>query len=85
MERKLSYVVVQEEDAFVARCLDVEVASDGAIEAEAVAALKEALELYFEDHMETLSHLLVWTGRGRQPKWVAEFLSAGGTIEQLAI
>ena len=28
---------------------------------------------------------LVWTGRGRQPKWVAEFLAAGGTIEQLAI
>ncbi len=49
MECKLNYVVVQEEDAFVARCLDVEVASDGATEAEAVAALKEALELYFED------------------------------------
>ena len=28
---------------------------------------------------------LEWTGRGRQPKWVAEFLSAGGNIEQLAI
>lgn len=28
---------------------------------------------------------LVWTGRGRQPKWVAEFLAAGGNIEQLAI
>ncbi len=28
---------------------------------------------------------LEWTGRGRQPKWVAEFLAAGGTIEQLAI
>ena len=57
MERKLKYVVVQEEDAFVARCLDVEVVSDGATEAEAVAALKEALELYFEDHTDTLSHL----------------------------
>ena len=57
MERKLKYVVVQEEDAFVARCLDVEVASDGATEEEAVAALKEALELYFEDHSEALQHL----------------------------
>lgn len=28
---------------------------------------------------------LEWTGRGRQPKWVAEFLAAGGNIEQLAI
>ncbi len=28
---------------------------------------------------------LAWTGRGRQPKWVAEFIGAGGTIEQLAV
>lgn len=46
---ELNYVVFQEEGAFVARCLDVEVASDGATEAAAVAALKEALELYFEN------------------------------------
>ena len=49
MERKLNYVVVQEEGVFVARCLDVEVASDGATEQEALAALQEALALYFED------------------------------------
>ena len=35
---------------FVARCLDVEVISDGATEQEAVANLYDALELYFEDH-----------------------------------
>lgn len=28
---------------------------------------------------------LAWSGRGRQPKWVVEFLSSGGTIDQLAI
>jgi len=28
---------------------------------------------------------LSWTGRGRQPKWVAEFLAGGGSIAQLAI
>jgi DNA-binding protein H-NS len=28
---------------------------------------------------------LQWTGRGRQPRWVSEYLSHGGTIEQLAI
>lgn len=28
---------------------------------------------------------LTWAGRGRQPKWVTEFLAAGGTVEQLAI
>lgn len=48
MERKFNYVVVQEEGAFVARCLDVEIASDGATEQEAIAALQEALALYFE-------------------------------------
>lgn len=28
---------------------------------------------------------LNWTGRGRQPKWVVEFLGAGGTLEQLSV
>ena len=26
-----------------------------------------------------------WTGRGRQPKFVVEFLANGGTLEQLAV
>lgn len=26
---------------------------------------------------------LTWSGRGRQPKWVAEFLQNGGLLEQL--
>lgn len=28
---------------------------------------------------------LAWTGRGRQPKWVAELLASGATLEQLAV
>ena len=28
---------------------------------------------------------LTWTGRGRKPKWVDEFLNNGGTMEQLLI
>lgn len=28
---------------------------------------------------------LTWTGRGRKPKWVAEALSAGKTLSDLAI
>jgi len=48
-ERRLSYVVYQEDDGFVARCLDVNVASEGDTEQEAVDNLREALELYFED------------------------------------
>jgi len=27
---------------------------------------------------------LVWTGRGRQPKWIVAFLANGGTFDQLA-
>ena len=49
MEGELRFEIVQEGDAYVARCLDVEVASDGATENEAIAALQEAMELYFED------------------------------------
>lgn len=44
----LNYVVSPEDGVFVARCLDVEVASDGPTEQEAVANLKEALELFFQ-------------------------------------
>lgn len=28
---------------------------------------------------------LTWAGRGRQPKWVAEHLEAGGSLEDLLI
>lgn len=48
LPQQLGYTVSPEDGVFVARCLDVEVASDGPTEAEAVANLHEALELYFE-------------------------------------
>lgn len=41
--------VTQEDDLYVARCLEVEVTSQGANLEEALANLREALELYFED------------------------------------
>jgi DNA-binding protein H-NS len=28
---------------------------------------------------------LAWTGRGRKPKWVEDWLSGGGTLEQVAV
>lgn len=43
--------VTHEGPWFVARCLDVEVASQGESIEEALANLKEALELYFEDEV----------------------------------
>jgi len=41
--------ITHEDPWYVARCLDVEVASQGETAEEALANLKEALELYFED------------------------------------
>jgi predicted RNase H-like HicB family nuclease len=41
--------VVRDGEWFVARCLEVEVASQGKSVEEALANLTEALELYFED------------------------------------
>lgn len=45
----LQSVVYREGKHFVAQCLNVDVSSFGASEGEALANLKEALELYFED------------------------------------
>ncbi|MBB6122220.1 type II toxin-antitoxin system HicB family antitoxin [Nocardiopsis algeriensis] len=53
MERTLHLAVTVTPDlelgGFVARAVDVEVASQGETEDEALAALTEALELYLED------------------------------------
>ncbi|BDG16280.1 type II toxin-antitoxin system HicB family antitoxin [Thermus brockianus] len=48
MRRKLTAHLWKEGDLWVAQCLAVDVASQGATEEEALANLKEALELYFE-------------------------------------
>ncbi|MCQ4045491.1 type II toxin-antitoxin system HicB family antitoxin [Streptantibioticus rubrisoli] len=45
----LTAAVTHENDWYVARCLQVEVASQGATIEEALDNLREALELYFED------------------------------------
>lgn len=46
----LKYAVWQEGKHYVSQCLNVDVASFGDTEKEALANLKEALELYFEDN-----------------------------------
>lgn len=46
---KLTAAVSNDSPWYVARCLEIEVASQGASVEEALANLKEALELYFED------------------------------------
>lgn len=51
-KKELEIVVYQEDDGFVAQCLNVNVASDGGTAEEATANIKEALELYFENEPE---------------------------------
>lgn len=48
MKRKFSAIVWKEDDIYVAQCLEVDVASQGESEEEALKNLSEALELYFE-------------------------------------
>ncbi|MGI5339663.1 type II toxin-antitoxin system HicB family antitoxin [Streptomyces sp. CA-181903] len=46
---RLTAAVTHEDDWYVARCLEVEVASQGSTFEESLDNLREALELYFED------------------------------------
>jgi predicted RNase H-like HicB family nuclease len=49
MKRTFTAVVWKEGDWFIAQCLEVDVASQGESEEEALVNLREALELYFEE------------------------------------
>jgi predicted RNase H-like HicB family nuclease len=53
MKRPFSAFVWREGDWYVSQCLEVDVASQGKTEDEAVANLKEALELHFEPPLAT--------------------------------
>ena len=46
---RLTAAVVQDGEWYVARCMEIDVASQGGTVDEALANLKEALELYLED------------------------------------
>jgi predicted RNase H-like HicB family nuclease len=50
--RSIKYVVYKEGKYYVSQCLNVDVSSFGESIEEAVANLKEALELYFEEPSE---------------------------------
>lgn len=53
MKRRFSASIVRDGEWFVAQCLDVDVVSQGKTPEEALANLKEALELYFEPPVAT--------------------------------
>ena len=48
MKRRFTATVWRQGDWYVAQCREVDVASQGETEDEAIANLKEALELHFE-------------------------------------
>lgn len=52
---RLTAVVTHEGEWFVARCLEVEVTSQGETIETSLANLREALELYFEDEPPPVS------------------------------
>jgi predicted RNase H-like HicB family nuclease len=53
MKRPFATTVWREGDWYVSQCLEVDVASQGETEDEALANLREALELYFEEPRAT--------------------------------
>jgi predicted RNase H-like HicB family nuclease len=57
VKRTFSARVTQEENWFVAQCLDVDVASQGKSKHEALENLKEALELFFDEPAASLPEI----------------------------
>lgn len=53
MKRPFSATVWREGDWYVSQCLELDIASQGATEEEALANLQEALELHFESPQAT--------------------------------
>ena len=47
--KNLKYIIYREGDYYVSQCLNIEVASFGTSNDEALSNLKEAVELYLED------------------------------------
>ena len=50
--------ISREDDWFIAQCLEVDVASQGENEEEALVNLREALELYFEPPQPSLKPVI---------------------------
>lgn len=48
----IRYEVYPEDGMFIARCAELDIVSDGETDVEAVANLREAIELYFERNAE---------------------------------
>ena len=49
-----SALLWQEDNLYIAKCIEIELASQGKTKKEAIQNLKEAIELYFEDEPESI-------------------------------
>jgi len=58
MATKLNFTVDFEDGVFIARCIELDIATDGLTKAEAVDNLKEALDCYFANPDERLDRHL---------------------------
>lgn len=58
MPEKLNFTVDLEDGVFVARCIELDITTDGLTKAEAVDNLKEALNCYFANPDERLDRRL---------------------------
>lgn len=54
MAEQLNFTVDLEDGVFVARCIELDIATDGLTKAEAIENLKEALDCYFANPDERL-------------------------------
>lgn len=54
MKRRFSASIWQEDDWYIAQCIQVDIASQGATEDEALRNLRDALELHFTSPVATI-------------------------------
>ena len=54
MKKNLNYIVWSERDWHIAQCLDIDIASQGETEEQAVENLKDALKLHFTPPIATV-------------------------------
>jgi predicted RNase H-like HicB family nuclease len=64
--KQMAYVVYREEEFFVSQCLNVDVSSFGNTREEAVANLKEAVELHFEGETDSAFTLVTDLNVGQE-------------------
>ncbi len=57
--KNIKYVVYKEGKYYVSQCLNVDVSSFGETIDEAIASLKEAVELYFEDENDAGAYQVI--------------------------